>query len=128
MKPVLCAAASMIVPVRGMQAGSKPGRARARNEATPEQDLSRRGIQEVGAAYDIGDVLRGVVDHDGELVRPVAFGASEDEVANVARDVLLLGALYAVVKGDDGRVGDTQADGGVGPPRLRDTLPVDAAA
>jgi hypothetical protein len=41
---------------------------RVESEEMLEVDLARGGVEEVGAAYDVGDLL-GVVIDDGELLR-----------------------------------------------------------
>ena len=55
-----------------------------------QEDLARRRREQVGAAHDVGDPLRGVVDDDGELIGVEAVAAAHDEVADVAREPLLL--------------------------------------
>ena len=47
-------------------------------------DLPRRGVEQVGAAHDVGYALFRVVDHDRELVGELAVGAPQHEVADVA--------------------------------------------
>jgi hypothetical protein len=44
-------------------------------EAALEVDLAGSGVQEVGAADDVGDALGFVVDYDGELVGVEAVGS-----------------------------------------------------
>ena len=58
---------------------------RRQAERALQQDLARRGIEQVGAADDIGDPLRGIIDHDRQLVGPVAVRAAQHEVADFAR-------------------------------------------
>ena len=45
--------------------------------AALQQDLARRRVEQVGAAHDVGDALRRIVDDDGELVGPPAVGAPQ---------------------------------------------------
>ena len=47
-----------------------------------QQDLARSGVEQVGAADDVGDALVGVIHHHRQLVGPVAVGATQDEVAD----------------------------------------------
>ena len=55
---------------------------RGQAERALQQDLARRGIEQVGAAHDVGDALRGIVDHHGQLVGPETVGAREHEIAD----------------------------------------------
>ncbi len=75
---------------------------RRQAEQALQQDLPGRAVGEVFAANDVGDVLLGVVDDDGELIGEDAVGALEDEVADRAGDVLALLAEASVVPGDLG--------------------------
>ncbi len=61
-----------------------------------QQDLSRRVVGQVFAANDVRDTLRRVVHHNGQLVRKQAVCAQYNEIANLARDMLLLGSQAAV--------------------------------
>ena len=56
------------------------------------------------------DPLQAVVDNDGKLVGEESVGAFEHEVTDIARKLLLLHALQAVMKGYD-FVGDCDAPG-----------------
>src|SRR5262249_22177268 len=73
---------------------------RRQAETLLQINLARRRVEQVGAAHDIGDPLRGVVHHYGELVRVEAVGAPEDEVAHVALQALRLRALRPVGEAD----------------------------
>jgi len=70
----------------------------------PEQplqvDLPRGGIEQVGAAHHVGHALRGVADHDGELVGKLSVGPKQHEVADLALDHLPLSALGAILEAD----------------------------
>ncbi len=79
-------------------------RRRAKSERALQGDLARRRGQQVGAAHDVADALRRVVDHHRELIGEHAVGALDDEIADVALEALLLSALQAVVKADRLRV------------------------
>src|SRR3546814_7812027 len=63
-------------------------------------DLPWGRVEQVGSAHDIGDALRGVVDHHRQLVRPAAVGAFEYEIAHLRGDVLRLGAEDRVYEFD----------------------------
>ncbi len=61
------------------------GVARSREpEQVGEQDLSRRRVEQVGAAHDLADPLVRVIDDDGELVRGHPVRAAHDEVIDGA--------------------------------------------
>ncbi len=53
-------------------------------EALAEPELARRRVEQVGAAHDLADPLRRVVDDDGEVVRVGAVVAAHDEVVDDA--------------------------------------------
>jgi hypothetical protein len=57
-------------------------------EAPLQQDLPRRGVEQVGAAHDLGDALQRIVDDHRQLVGPVAVGARKHEVADFLAQVL----------------------------------------
>ena len=57
---------------------------RRQAERALQQDLARRVVGQVLAAHDVGDALRGVVDHHRQLVGPQAVGAPQHEVADRA--------------------------------------------
>ncbi len=81
-------------------------------------DLARRVVGEVFATHDVRDILVGIVDDHRELVGPQAVGASQHEIADIARDVLGLRAEPTVVPADgDGRgvAAHAQAPGAGGP-------------
>ena len=61
-----------------------------RSEQMLQKDLARRRIEQVGAAHDFGDPLRGIVDDDRELIREPAVGAPHDEIADLVAQVLRL--------------------------------------
>jgi len=84
-------------------------RRRRAAERALQVDLARRRREQVGAAHDVGDLLRGVVDDDGELVGGQPVGSPHDEVADLAREVLPLRSLQPVDERDDG-VADAHAD------------------
>ena len=64
------------------------GVARGREpEPRAEPELARRRVQQVRAAHDLADPLRGVVDDDGEVVGVDAVVAAHDEVVDDAGDL-----------------------------------------
>jgi len=69
-----------------------------------EKNLARCRCQQIGAAHDIGDALIRIVDDNAQLIGVQAVRALDDEVADVARQVLLLAALQTIVKSNDGVV------------------------
>ncbi len=79
-------------------------------ERALQGDLPRRVVEQVGAAHDVADALRGVVDHDRQLIGPQAVGAPHDEVADVDLEALLEAAGDAIVEAD-GISGNTEAPG-----------------
>ena len=61
------------------------GIARRRKAQQPlQQDLARRRVGEVGAADDLADVLRRVVDDDSELIGVDTVSTNDDEVVDHA--------------------------------------------
>jgi hypothetical protein len=93
-----------------------------------QQDLPRRGVEQVGAADHVGDALRRIVHHDRQLVGPGAVGAAQDEVADCGGDVLREAPLERVVERDRRAIGHPQADRGIGPHRAGDAFAMHAAA
>ena len=82
-----------------------------KSEQALQQDLARRRLQQVGAPHDVGHMLLRIVDDDRELVGVQRVAPLEDEIADVARDVLRDAALHAIL--EDDRFGcDAQALGG----------------
>jgi hypothetical protein len=75
-----------------------------------QPDLPWRRVEQVDAADDCVDPLRGVVGDDCQLVRVLAVGTQQDEVADGAVEILLHLALNAVAEGDR-RVGYAQPPG-----------------
>ena len=81
----------------------------------PEQEDVLRGVREVVlAADDVGDLHRGVVDHDREVVERRPVGTDDDEVAAEVRDVDLDAAADDVVESDDA-LADPEAERGLRP-------------
>ena len=72
-----------------------------------QPDLTRGRAQQIAAAHNFGDTLKGVVDHDGQLVGKHAVRAANDEVAALGGQVLGAFALQTIGKGN-GAVGDGQ--------------------
>jgi hypothetical protein len=67
-----------------------------------QQDLARRVVGQVLAAHDVGDALRGVVHHHGQLVGPQGRRrACRTKSPTFGCHVLLLRAQAAVLPGDD---------------------------
>src|SRR5690606_22608019 len=69
-------------------------------EQALQQDLPWRRVEQVGAAHDLADALRRIVDDDRELVRTRAVRAPDHEVADVAPEILLLSAQHAIGESD----------------------------
>lgn len=69
-----------------------------------------RGVEQVHAADDVGDLLGFVIDRDGELVGPKAIAAAEDEVPGGGPEIFGKGAGKTVGEGEWG-VGDAKAKG-----------------
>src|SRR5690606_23013661 len=59
-------------------------------------ELTRRVVEQVGAAHDVGDALVGVIEHHGQLVGVQAVTAPDDEVAHLALQLLAELALHPV--------------------------------
>jgi len=86
-------------------------------ECALEKDLAGRGLEEVAAADDFGDVGEGVVDDTGELVaRKADVGgiggeglAPDEEVAEVGGGGEGLRAGAEIGEGDGGVVGGAEA-------------------
>ena len=70
-------------------------------ERPEQQDVLGRVRQVVLAADDVGDLHRGVVDDDREVVQRRPVGADDDEVATEVADIDLDAAADDVVEGDD---------------------------
>ena len=68
-------------------------------ERLDELDLTRRVVEQVGAAYHVGDALMNVVDDGGELIGPEAVRTLEHEVADFVFNVLREVAAEAVGEG-----------------------------
>ena len=91
-------------------------------ERALQEDLSSGAVEQVGAAGDMGDRHRGVVDHDGELIRPGSVAAAEHEVTDLARDVLAAATEHAIVEADlASRHAPAQARRSIGMARRRAT-------
>src|SRR3546814_2672919 len=90
-----------------------------RRQAEPvlQEHLSCGGVEQVRAAHDFGDALRGIVDDHGQLVGPGAVRAPQHEIADLCGNVLLHRAVYPVIEADDGTVGNPQPDRGIRAPR-----------
>mgnify|MGYP006862998132 FL=1 len=68
-------------------------------ERLDELDLTRRVVEQVGAAHHVGDALMNVVDDGGELIGPEAVRTLEYEVADFVFNVLCEVAAKAVGEG-----------------------------
>jgi len=55
---------------------------RRQSEQPLQQDLARRGIEQIRAAHHVGDALIGIIDHHRKLVGVEAVGAEQDEIAD----------------------------------------------
>ena len=62
-----------------------------------QHDLPCGVVGQVRAAHDMGDALRGIVHHHGELVGPQLIGSAQHEVTYFLRHVLLLRPEQAVL-------------------------------
>jgi hypothetical protein len=62
---------------------------RHKTEQALQIDLARRGVEQVGAAHHVGDLLVRVVHHHRELVGELTVAAAQDEVAHLALEILL---------------------------------------
>ncbi len=71
-----------------------------RAERFIEEALARRVVDEVGPANDVRDAFKDVVDDDGQLIRPKAVCALQNEVAHGLFHILRIGAGESVDKGD----------------------------
>ena len=67
-------------------------------------NLSGCVVGQIDTPHDMGDVLRGVVDHHGQLISPQPVRTVHNEVANVLREVLRLSAEPPIGPGDVGIV------------------------
>ena len=63
-------------------------------------DLARRRREQVGPAHHVRDALERIVDDDRELVGVEPVRAPHHEVADLAREILRLRSLQAVVECD----------------------------
>src|SRR5439155_6275127 len=69
-------------------------------ELALQPNLAGRRREQISAAHDMRDRLRGVVDDDRELIGKDSVGALDDEITDVAVQALLLPTLQAVMKTD----------------------------
>jgi hypothetical protein len=72
-------------------------------ERALQEDLPWCRREKIGAANDIGDVLRRIVDNDGELIREQAIASPDDEIAHVLVEPLLLPSVDPIGEFDRGR-------------------------
>jgi len=63
-------------------------------------NLSRRRVQQVGAADDVRDALRRVVHHHGQLIGVRSIRALEYEITNLPLDVMDDPPLYRILEFD----------------------------
>lgn len=78
-------------------------------EGADEEELPKRGADEIGSADDFGDAELGIVDGAGELVTGGVVFAPDQEVAEVAAGDGALRAEAGVVEGNGFAVGDAEA-------------------
>lgn len=83
------------------------------SQALLQQSLPRTGVQQVGAAHDMGHALFGIIDHHRELVSPKAIGAAQYEITNVFIDALNHAALDGIVDTDFALIWNAQAKRGL---------------
>ncbi len=69
---------------------------RGQTKGALQQDLPRCIASQVFAPHHMGDALRCVIHHYGQLVGPQAVGTLQHEVTDLLRDVLRLHAKAAV--------------------------------
>src|SRR6266516_7260221 len=69
-------------------------------ELAVEPDLAWRRREQIGAAYDMSDPLRRIVDHHRELIGEEPVRALQDEVPDVVRQALLAPSLKPIGKAD----------------------------
>lgn len=62
-----------------------------------QEDLLRRGDQQVHSPHDAVDSLLGIVDDHGELIGKQAIGSANDEVTAIALKVLREMTLHQIV-------------------------------
>src|SRR5690606_35774866 len=74
-------------------------------------DLSRRRQQQVRAAHDMRDALGGIIHDHGELVGEWPVGTADDEIADIAREILADMALQAILEAEQTVFRDTHAQG-----------------
>ncbi len=74
--------------------------------------LAGRRIEQVGAAHHIGDALPGVIQHHGQLIGNQAVAAANDEIADLAAQMLAELALHTIDE-DVFTIGYAQADGSI---------------
>ena len=65
-----------------------------------QEDLAAGGVQQVGAAHDVGDPLPGVVHHHGQLVGIQAILALDHEIGDFRTQRDIPDPLQAVDKAD----------------------------
>lgn len=92
----------------GDQRAVIPGR-RFQFQGAIQQNLPRRGLEEIGAADDFSDPHGGVIDDAGELVGRHTVAPPDEEIAEVAARNELLRTEMVIVNGDDFAVGNAEA-------------------
>src|SRR5690606_21719751 len=75
-------------------------RRRRETQQAVKPDLSRRRQQEVRAAHDMRDALGGIIHDHGELVGEWPVGTADDEIADIAREILADMALQAILEAE----------------------------
>ena len=89
------AAALRVLKQRNVRVG---GRFKAQKAL--EIALSRRGGQDVVPAHDFVYAAERVIHDDGELIAEKPVGAAQNEIAAVAREILLIQPVVAVADGN----------------------------
>ena len=82
---------------------------RRQSKGTDQQQLSRRGFEKVRAAYDFGNLHRGVVGDNRELIRGHIIATPHDEIAEVATGDVALRSEMRVVEADGFAIGNAKA-------------------
>ncbi|MNV57545.1 hypothetical protein D3C71_1498830 [compost metagenome] len=91
-----------------------------------QQNLARRGVDQVRAAHHVADALLGVVHDHRQLIGPETIGPQQDEIAYVTVHVLRDRPLQRVVESHMAAVGHAQADGRLRALLAGHTVPMDA--
>jgi hypothetical protein len=95
-------------------------RRRREAEAALEPDLTGRRRDQVGAAHDVGNALKFIVDRNSQLIGVQTVCPAQHEVADITLEILRLPPLQTIDKGCL-RVADPEPPGPYGAP-VRQTV------